>query len=213
MDINVLQSVVNSVVMNLTLGKTTALKHIERINKPFDFYGSKPKKYIEKATKNGETAIQREIYRSENRWYDLELPIGQYKGKKQTSSIRIDLIGKIENKLTLCELKYTKGEGQPLDALLQLISYYIMLLNNASKLDQYNIHHENAEIHNKTFKWTSFANEPLRLMLLANKSYWRNWHLSSPKNDAVRLLIKKLGEYGLDIELWLVNEDASIQKL
>lgn len=212
MDIKVVQEIVNSTIAEEKFKLSEAIKkHIERINHPWDFYGSHPKEYKEAATENRETKIQRDLYHSNPTnptWWDLELPIGQERNYgKRTKSVRIDLIGKIDNKLTLCELKYTKIASQPLDAILQLISYYIMLCNNAEKLDEFSVHHTNT---NESFLWTSFKEEPVRLMLLANELFFKNYSLSTPKNEVAKALIKKLGDKGLVIELWTVNENEPI---
>lgn len=178
------------------------------IKKPWGFYRSTPGKYNEASDSNiGETNWQRRLYEAEDMWYDLELPIGQYKkndhARAQTK--RTDLIGEIESRFVLCELKYTKSAGNPFDAILQLLAYYQMIVHNAQKLDEQNIHHTNAR--NKYFKWEAINNNPI-LMLRANDAYWGNWSKDTQKNRAAKAIIEKCKEHRVEIQLW--NEDGQL---
>jgi hypothetical protein len=179
------------------------LEFWEYIKNPLGFNGSIPDTSKKSAKEQKETHFQREIYKSDKNWYDFELPIGQKREPaKRWSSKRVDFIGFFDGRLVICELKYKKdSNGQPFDALLQLLSYYEMIIKNAKKLDEENIHHKNPEIHNKTFKWEEFHNKPVTLRLLANHEYWSNYEKATDKNKATREIINECSSIGLRIEL------------
>lgn len=150
-----------------------------------------------------ETNWQRELLfeKETNCWYDGELPIGQVvECDKVTKECRVDLVGMIESHPVICELKYTKEAGQPFDALLQLLAYYCMIVNNAEKLDQCDIHHKNKDV--KVFNWGDFKNNTPILILRANEPYWSNWSKTTNKNKAAKKIIEDCKEYGLEIQLW-----------
>ncbi len=168
------------------------------INEPLGFDHSSPGAYNEaSANNNGETKWQRKLYKEEACWCDLELPIGQEKREKQWGSLRVDLIGMNNARPIICELKHTEKAGQPFDAILQLLAYYCMIVQNAEKLDREHIHHTNAA---QSFKWTQITNNPL-LMLRANHAYWKNWEKSTKKNMAARQIVQLCKDKGLDILL------------
>lgn len=173
------------------------------INEPLGFDHSSPGAYNEaSANNNGETKWQRKLYKEEACWCDLELPIGQEKREKQWGSLRVDLIGMNNARPIICELKYTQKAGQPFDAILQLLAYYCMIVQNAEKLDREHIHHTNVA---QSFKWTQITNNPL-LMLRANHAYWENWEKSTKKNMAARQIVQLCKDKGLDI--LLVDENT-----
>ena len=169
------------------------------IETPWGFEKSNPCVYNISATNDGETNWQRKLYENETCWYDLELPIGQKYREKQLSSLRVDLIGMKDDRPVICELKYTKDPKLPFDAILQLLSYYRMIVNNAEKLDVQNIHHSNAR--NCNFRWMDIANNPI-LMLKANKEYWGNWTKLTQKNIAAKTIINICKKYGIEIQLY-----------
>lgn len=174
------------------------------IETPWGYEKSAPGVYKPSATNNGETNWQRELYNNEPYWYDIELPIGQKYRQKQLGSLRVDLIGMKDGRPIICELKYTEEPKSPFNAILQLLAYYCMVVNNAEKLDAQNIHHTNAR--NSDFRWADIANNPI-LMLKANEKYWGNWTKStqSKKNIAAREIINICKKNGLEIQLYCEN--------
>lgn len=191
-----LMQIINKVKLN---GNNKKFRDI--IENPWRFYHSSPGAYNEaSANNNGETKWQRELYKNETWWYDLELPIGQKYIAEQLGSLRVDLIGMKDARPIICELKYTSKAGQPFDAILQLLAYYCMIVHNADKLDLKDIHHTNAR--NRVFKWRNLTANPI-LMLRANHNYWNNWVKETPKNKAAKEIIKQCKEKGLEIQLFI----------
>ena len=191
------------IVKDITLNDNNR-KFKEIIKEPWEFAHSKPGE-LGRADQDEytETNWQRELLfeKETNCWYDGELPIGQVvKCGKVTKVCRVDLVGMIESHPVICELKYTKKAGQPFDALLQLLAYYCMIVNNADKLDQCDIHHENEDV--KGFNWGDFKNNNPILILRANKTYWSNWSKTTNKNMAAKKIIEVCKKYGLEIQLW-----------
>lgn len=185
------------------------IKFRDIIKEPWEFYYSKPGELgSADQDKYTETNWQRELLfeKETNCWYDGELPIGQViECGKVTNDCRVDLVGMIESHPVICELKYTKQAGQPFDALLQLLAYYCMIVNNAEKLGD--IHHTNEDV--KGFNWVDFKNNNPILILRANESYWSNWSKTTDKNKAAKKIIEVCKEYGLEIQLW--NEKGPIE--
>lgn len=175
------------------------------IKEPWGFYHSTPGKYGKADDKNkGETSRQRECFDKEkDLWCDLELPIGQQRNKETgyLSTLRVDLIGKMDSRPVICEMKHTLKAGQPFDAILQLLAYYCMIVNNAEELDQCDIHHKNEDV--KGFNWGDFKNNKPILILRANEPYWSNWSKTTNKNKAAKKIIEVCKEYGLEIQLWI----------
>lgn len=185
--------IINKVKLN---GNNKKFRDI--IENPWGFDHQSPGAYNEASdTNNGETRWQRKLYHEEACWCDLELPIGQGKREKQWGSLRVDLIGMNNARPIICELKHTQKAGQPFDAILQLLAYYCMIVQNAEKLDREHIHHTNVA---QSFKWTQITNNPL-LMLRANHTYWENWEKSTKKNMAARQIVQLCKDKGLDILL------------
>lgn len=162
------------------------------IKTPLDFYHSNPTKFRKVAAdeNKGETNWQRVLfeedaaYDSRPIWWDMELPIGQTQtkvdGRTQTQSKRVDMIGELKGQLkgrpVICELKFYRKGGSvadnPLEATIQSLAYYSMILNNAHKLDSKQVRHKNKEV--KPFEWKKLRNNPI-LMLRANDDYWEYW--------------------------------------
>ena len=184
------------------------IKFRDIIKEPWEFYYSKPDKLgSADQYKDKETKWQRELFKTDTiYWYDGELPIGQVvECSKVTKVCRVDLVGMIESHPVICELKYTKKAGQPFDALLQLLAYYCMIVNNAEKLGD--IHHTNENV--KGFNWGDFIDNNPILILRANEPYWSNWSKTTDKNKAAKKIIEVCKEYGLEIQLW--NEKGPIE--
>lgn len=187
-------------------GKNKKFRKI--IQEPWGFGHSKPGEFgSADQDKVTETNWQRELFETEpDYWYDFELPIGQVvECGKVTKVCRVDLVGMIESRPVICELKYTKKAGQPFDALLQLLAYYCMIVNNAEKLGD--IHHTNDDV--KGFNWGDFIDNNPILILRANEPYWSNWSKTTNKNEAAKEIIKVCKKYGLEIQLW--NEEGPIE--
>ncbi len=200
----------NSLIEGVKLSEKNK-KFINIIQDPnsYDFDHSHPGKYNSPSPQNeGETAWQRELYKMESDiWLDLELPIGQYKSSKQFTSLRIDLIGKKDDRFILCELKKTKNAGQPFDAILQLIAYHVLLQNNYKKLDEQNIHHTNCNSSN--WKWEDVKNTHV-LWLRANNEYWNNWHKCTKKNGAARKIVELCCKYNIVLQLFCDDHEICI---
>ena len=194
------------------------------IKTPLDFYYSKPTKFRKVAAdeNKGETNWQRVLfeedatYDSRPIWWDMELPIGQTQtkvdGRTQTQSKRVDMIGELKGRPVICELKFYRKGGSvadnPLEATIQLLAYYSMILNNADKLDSARVCHKNEEV--KPFEWKELRNNPI-LMLRANDDYWEYW--SEKKYDenmwnALQQIRNICKENGLEIQLW--NKEGQI---
>ena len=206
MDKQVIDSIVETIKRNLSdsMLSLSNRHYIDLIRQPSGFFHSTPGRY-NKAI-NRESTWQREIYRNDKTWYDLELPIGQYKNPAsgKISSHRIDLIGFRNGRYVLCELKNTTKAGNPFDAILQLLAYYAILQQNAATLDRCGIHHTNEDI--RKFRWQEASINPI-LMLRGNNAYWSNWNKSTPKNRTARQLVACLSAHGITIELCDENGD------
>lgn len=138
---------------------------------------------LDRIKSTSETAFQRAIFNGEwailkfndreakVHWLDLELPVTFSKKARRKC---IDLIGKINGKPFICELKFKgKSEGdRPEYGIFELlIYYYYILYNNGGKaLDDQNVFH----FKNK-FEWANVIDEKPMLILAANKCYWSDW--------------------------------------
>ena len=104
-------------------------------------------------------------------WLDIELPVdnsGHSRGRC------IDLIG-IDSKknYVLCELKFRKNyrdSGNPEKAARQLREYMELIKLNHKDLGDSN-HHDNG----KPINWEKVANGNTRLVIAANKGYWKSY--------------------------------------
>lgn len=208
MDMNWKKKVLDIVDEGIKLNDNNR-KFSKIIKEPWGFVHSTPGKYGKADDKNkGETSRQRECFDKEkDLWYDLELPIGQKRNKETgyLSTLRVDLIGKMDSRPVICEMKHTLKAGQPFDAILQLLAYYCMIVNNAEKLGD--IHHTNDDV--KGFNWGDFIDNNPILILRANEPYWSNWSKTTNKNEAAKEIIKVCKKYGLEIQLW--NEEGPIE--
>ena len=200
----------NSIIKSIALNDGNE-KYLNIIREPskYAFHHSRPGKYNQAAVQNnGETAWQRELYEKESGiWVDLELPIGQYQpNNNRYISLRVDLIGKKDGRFVLSELKKTKNAGQPFDAILQLIAYYVLLQYNYKQLDKQDIHHANC---NKDWTWEEVYNNPI-LLLRANDEYWGNWNKQTKKNKAAREIVEFCRTNNIDIRLYCNEQEISI---
>jgi hypothetical protein len=133
------------------------------------------------------------------------LPVGQIKGDNgRISSYSIDMLGFENGTHILCELKYANiateykaEECSSLDALLQLLSYYAMLVQNAAALDANNVHHLNAR--NREFKWQEVSKN-VKLLIKAPQVYWNYWQGDYPLIHAFQSIMTKCNASGLIIE-------------
>ncbi|RKX23105.1 MAG: hypothetical protein DRP35_00250 [Candidatus Zixiibacteriota bacterium] len=137
---------------------------------------------------NSETGYQRAIFNTKFshltfssgkdkniNWLDLELPVEL---RNQSRKKCIDLIGKIDDKPIICELKYKPKDSKsnsdrPEYGIFELIIYYYLILCNNEKLNNNKVHHNSKEI--SDFNWNNIINEKPLLILAANKKYWENW--------------------------------------
>ncbi|HUU89284.1 MAG TPA: hypothetical protein VMX17_16240 [Candidatus Glassbacteria bacterium] len=107
-------------------------------------------------------------------WFDGELPVifGKLARRKC-----VDLIGKTDSRMIICELKFMKKTAKsssysPMYALLQLLIYYYFIKTNCKELDKQEIHHKNTK---GKFKWENFISQTPLLIVVANKKYWDYW--------------------------------------
>lgn len=184
---------------------------VDLINTPLGFNYSKPKEVGKPSASNsGETKWQRELYDREPTrvlWYDIELPIGQKQSpKSRWISTRVDMIGELDGRPIICELKKCNKKEDPLDALIQLLAYYSMIKQNAKLLDSGNIHHTNAR--NGKFRWVDIANNPILMLLADEKGYWSYWEksITEPRKKAFNAMMDACKRSGVEIQIW--NEDG-----
>lgn len=185
---------------------------VDLINTPLEFDHSKPKEVGKPSdSNNGETQWQRELYYSKPTrvlWYDIELPIGQKQSpKSRWISTRVDMIGELDGRPIICELKKCNKKEDPLDALIQLLAYYSMIKQNAKLLDSRNIHHTNAR--NGKFRWIDIAdNNPILMLLADEKGYWSYWEksITEPRKKAFNAMMVACQRSGVEIQIW--NEEG-----
>lgn len=184
---------------------------VDLVNTPLGFHHSKPKKVGKPSDSNsGETQWQRELYYSEPSeplWYDIELPIGQKQSpKSRWISTRVDMIGELDGRPIICELKKCNKKEDPLDALIQLLAYYSIIKHNAKCLDGWNIHHTNAN--NGKFRWVDIANNPILMLLADEEGYWSYWEksITEPRKKAFNAMMDACKRSGVEIQIW--NEDG-----
>jgi hypothetical protein len=180
---------------------------VDLINTPLGFNHSKPKEVGKaSASNNGETKWQRELYESEPTsvlWYDIELPIGQKQSpESRWINTRVDMIGELDGRPIICELKKCNTTEDPLDALIQLLAYYSMIKQNARDLDIRNIHHTNAR--NGKFRWVDIANNPILMLLADEEGYWSYWEKSikEPRKKAFNAMMDACKRSGVEIQIW-----------
>ena len=158
------------------------------MNKIKSVYTTKPGKASMEIKSVGETAFQRAIFLSRKSeinfnskknvfWKDLELPVILTDSPRRNC---VDLIGNIGNQLVICELKFMKktSSDSPWYAVLELLIYYYIILENCNKLDDEEVYHENIK---DRFKWKSILSPNPLLIVVANEKYWNYW-LKKQKN-------------------------------
>lgn len=168
----------------------------------FIMEGSHPGRFSKSAVKeDGETALQRAIYKTELQWFDMELPIC-------TCPVchRIDLIGKDEKGHILLELKRKRkpDASSTLTAVLQVLAYYLIIKQNSDSLDANLVHHKDSR--NLKWKWSD-AIEDMRLQVRANKEFWTNQATGTKYAVAVKSIIDRLED---TIGMELVDENGDI---
>ena len=152
-----------------------------------DKHDHEPKEYSDVTQKTTEVAFQRAIINKGSSilrgrrvsWIDIELPVdntGKARGKC------IDLIGEDDaGWYVLCELKFrrrSRDNGGPAEAGKQLKDYVELLGEN---LATFKMHQ------GKVFDKKKFANGRFRLVVAANREYWRSW-FSARKRDKQGLI-------------------------
>jgi hypothetical protein len=154
---------------------------------------SRPGDYTKDVNKKtiGETAYQRALILAERsslagvgttNWLDIELPVVFRASSRRLS---LDLIGRAQNgPLVLCELKYDKKEinpnserkpetDSPVHALLELLYYHILIMENAEKLQNCAIRHGNKL---GDWDWCDCKKpDGVVLAIAANATYWTRW--------------------------------------
>lgn len=170
-----------------------------------------------------ETAFQRAIFSRgfsnlntkkgdlEIEWLDLELPITL---SPHSRRICIDLVGKSNDRLILCELKYKSksNSNSPLYAMLELLVYFYLIRCNYKNLDEEKVFHN----FGKEFEWkdySPFTNSNLELIVVANKEYWSYW-LGRRDSKTLKEKISSLREkISFEIDFYeTVDEDFDSQK-
>lgn len=168
-----------------------------------------------------ETAFQRAIFNEktssliftdgnekEVKWLDLELPV-TFKPKTPRRRC-VDLIGKLDDKPFICELKYMKeskgAKGDPPEyGLFELLIYFYFVSLNSKSLDENNVRHKDMP----QFEWSKLSENKF-MILAANKRYWDYWE----DKTNIFSLIKEAQEE-LEIEIYLFkteNVDFESQK-
>lgn len=200
-------------------------KRLEEDNNCSGDYLTKPgKPNLNNIKSTGETAFQRAIFNGKysklnygkgigNKkvvWNDFELPVTL---NKRPRRISIDLIGLIDNKPVLCELKYhgkSPSKDQPIYAIIELLMYHYFIQCNYKKLDKYSVHHDLL----KDFKWkTIVENSTAQLLVVANKKYWDYWFKKISKKELLKQTIALSVDLNLNIQLFETpNEDFIKQK-
>jgi len=147
--------------------------------------------------KGGEREYQREVVyntKDERReWLDIEIPTGWVRGHKTLDLIGRDKGSEDNRQFILCELK--KGGSHPFDTLLQVLAYYLMIQQNAEKMDDDDVHHTNAKC--KDFEWVN-VRDNVRLLIQAKGGWGRH---RKPKMIALDEIIKACEKVGLKIEV------------
>lgn len=177
-----------------------------------------------KVSSVNETAFQRAVFNTktsrlrftngdekEVNWLDLELPV-TFKLKTPRRKC-VDLIGKLNDKPFICELKYRKESkgysGDPPEyGFFELLTYFYLLSCKPKELHEEGVYRK---IENRDkFKWSDI-NKTKFMLLAANKSYWESWEKN--KQDILKLVEEAKKE--LEIEIYLFeteNVDFENQK-
>lgn len=162
-------------------------------------YPSNPQRLETYIKDIGERAFSRAIFKEEEislssnigektvfQILDIELPVVL---NRNSTRKRIDLIGHGSEGLTICELKFAKGEyfgDCPEYALFELLNYCYLIQVNYKLLDKHMIHHKTER---EDFLWSDFVEkQPYSLMLVANKQYWDHWLNDSSEQSFKELL-------------------------
>jgi hypothetical protein len=162
----------------------------------------------------GETAFQRAIFNSHEsilatgrviRWLDLELPVFVYACKNKRASRRIDLVGILDSRPIICELKFAriKSKGKPTEppiyAILELLTYYCSILYNNENLDD-TVHHS-IDGRKSDFIWRNIVQKDAEVVVCANKCYWDRC-----SHDNLHELVARLNRQ-LDVQIMLFETD------
>jgi len=188
-------------------------------------YSTKPgKPNLDNIKSTGETAFQRAIFNGEysilnygkeigNKkvvWNDFELPVTL---NTKSRRISIDLIGLINNKPVLCELKYhgkSQSKDQPIYAIVELLMYYYFIQCNYKKLDKYNVHHD---LLLKDFKWEIIVeNSTSQLLVVANKKYWDYWFKKTSKKELLKQTLALSVDLNTNIHLFETQDEDYIKQ-
>lgn len=162
-----------------------------------EFHPTSPKPFSEQIRATGETAYQRAVFLSgkaklhslgEVVWSDLELPVVLNKSRRRPC---VDLIGMLDGKTpVLCELKFASknsSSNSPVYAVIELLIYYYLIVDNCCELDNEKVFHKNERV--KNFEWSKFNSSSI-FIICANETYWKYW-------------IKRYEKQKIDIKPWL----------
>lgn len=151
------------------------------IMQPLESYHETKPGYIslDAVKSNSETALQRVIFSSkksqlhfldgkikEISWCDAEIP-PVFGGKSRRQSI--DLLGRIENDVIICELKKGKSKEGPCFASLEALKYLYYVACNKSILDEKKVHHLNGQ----QFLWSQVSLD--KIIVAGDDLYWNQW--------------------------------------
>lgn len=169
-----------------------------------------------------ETAFQRAIFNAETsiikstngntkeaHWLDLELPV-TFKPKTPRRKC-VDLIGKLDNKPFICELKFMKeSKGDPPEyGFFELLTYFYLLSHKVKELDEGNVYHTNIKNRDK-FKWANISKNKF-MILAANEAYWKCWGRNM--QDILNLIKDAKNELKIEICLFkTINVNFEKQK-
>lgn len=192
-------------------------------NSKGDYPTTPGKPNLHKIKSTGETAYQRAIFNSKHtllnssesivQWLDLELPVTLNKNPRRPC---VDLIGRMNNQIVLCELKFCRNcknyaSNHPIYGVIELLVYYYFIQRNHSKLDDYEVFHScNGR---ESFKWREFLDGPSTLCIVAaNIDYWESWFNKIDKSDFIQDVSNLADRLNIKVSLFKApNEDFSRQ--
>lgn len=133
-------------------------------------------------------------------WLDGELPVIFGKFARREC---VDLIGKTEQRMVICELKFMKKTAKsssysPMYTLLQLLIYFYFVQRNYEKLDKQDIYHKNAK---SGFKWKDFISKAPLLVVVANEKYWDYWIEAKRRKKSKQIFVNWIKNLKSELKL------------
>lgn len=175
---------------------------------------TRPGKFSDEISDTGEKAMQRAIYDAGTtelddntiHWAGIELPVLLTKKRRKMC---VDLIGLIDDKPHIVELKYcptnakSPTSNSPLYGIFEVLIYYLIVKYcTAEALDI----HSHRDSDRAKFKWTEIGR---KLFVAANFSYWNIWLDPKYKIQNLQSHITKLnGQYDVDIRLFSMRDET-----